>query len=419
MFVCEKCGDGFALWSRSCPTCSAENSLVRKAEEVPKRKAGVHELSRLQSCFTFFNSVFGGFLVPFLYLFRAAPGAGKTTFLLQVCAFLVSRGIRVLFFSFDEGEDGIRKKWEQYGLGENLPDFVFEYSPNVIEKTIREVQPSFVVGDTLHRIAAFAKDKPEEFIAKLKRLAIKYRFALAVITEERKDMTSYLGSVKIGYIVDVEVKMVNGPNDDVMISSPNKNRDTDDHTSRCFFKRTPAGLIEIDESDTGYLQRHNGEKEKVGLAPFVATISGEFFVEEITAAILDSEVKKPSLTIAGMSQAKARNLLAVIDHTEKLDDKEIMVRANKLEKLNSEAELACVMSILSKKLERSLPVNNVFIGGVDNLGNLLPVDGMEQRVKRAKALGYKRIIGPRAIGSQTAVWEEFGTLESLKKEFFR
>ena len=419
MFVCEKCANGFALWTRRCPACSAEMSLVKKVEEVPKKKAGTQELRRLQSCFPFFNSVFGGFLIPFLYLFRAAPGAGKTTFLLQICAFLVSHGVRVLFFSFDEGEDGIKKKWEQYGLGENLPDFVFEYSPNVIEKTIREVQPSFVVGDTLHRMAAFAKDKPEEFVAKMKRLAIKHRFVLAVIIEERKDQTSYLGSVKIGYIVDVEVKMVNGSNDDVMISSPNKNRDTDNRTSRCFFKRTPTGLIEIDESDTGYLQRHNGGKEKVGLAPFVATISGEFFVEEITAAILDTEAKKPSLTIVGMNQAKAKNLLAVIDHTEKLDDKEIMVRANKLEKLNYEAELACVMSVLSKKLEKPLPVHNVFIGGVDNLGNLLPVDGMEQRVKRAKALGYKRIIGPRAIGSQTAIWEEFETLESLKEEFFQ
>jgi len=49
----------------------------------------------------------------------------------------------------------------------------------------------------------------------------------------------------------------------------------------------------------------------------------------------------------------------------------------------------------------------------------LPVDDMEQRIKRAKAFEYNRIFGPKAIGSQNANWEQFETLESLNKELFQ
>jgi predicted ATP-dependent serine protease len=43
---------------------------------------------------------------------------------------------------------------------------------------------------------------------------------------------------------------------------------------------------------------------------------------------------------------------------------------------------------------------------------------MEQRVRRAEALGYKRIIGPKASGTQTAVWEEVENLEGIKEMLF-
>jgi predicted ATP-dependent serine protease len=70
-------------------------------------------------------------------------------------------------------------------------------------------------------------------------------------------------------------------------------------------------------------------------------------------------------------------------------------------------------------LNKPVPVDTVFIGGIDNRGYLITVDEMERRVKRAKALGYKHIIGPKVIGSQTLIWEETENLEGIREMLFQ
>ena len=421
MFVCKDCGRESFVWKRFCPECNAELSLKKKPSSLDvdiTEKSTCHDLIHLPSGFPFFDQVFnGGFFQTFLYFIHAERGAGKTTFLLQACSFLVSLGKAVVFFSFDESAEGITKKCLQYNLGSNKPHFICENSPGIVEKTIAELRPDFVVLDSLQSFAMYNNDKIVKTLYRIRNIAKKRRFALVIIGEERKDRNDYLGSTSIGHIIDVLIKFEHGLNNEVIISTPNKNRDTDDRTSRCFFRRTSVGLVEIQECETGYLHRHS-EKEIIGLISFVAKKGDDFFVDEITAAIVDRDVKKVSLTIAGMSQAKAKNLLAVINNAITLIDVELILRANNTEKLYYDAELACVLAVFSVLMKKPVPVDTIFIGGIDNRGYLLPIDGMEGRVKRAKALGYKRIIGPKAIGSQTAIWEEFDTLESIKREFF-
>jgi DNA repair protein RadA/Sms len=207
--------------------------------------------------------------------------------------------------------------------------------------------------------------------------------------------------------------MTVGQDGEAVISTPNKNRDTDDRTSRCFFRRTPAGLVEIPESETGYLPRHR-EKEVIGLAAFVVRDGNDYFVDEMTA-VMDQSGGKAILTIAGITHAKARSLLMVLGDNFTLPGAEFALRANRTEKNLGDAELACMMAVLSLAFQKPVPVDTVFIGGVDNRGCLLPVEGMEQRVKRAEALGYKRIIGPGTNGSLAAIWEEAETLKGVWK----
>jgi DNA repair protein RadA/Sms len=417
MFVCSKCGEKSPVWVRYCPVCSAENALRKESLEIgfsKTQESASSELVRLPSGFPHFDRIFhGGFLLTFVYFIHAERGAGKTTFLLQVCAYLVSIGKTVVFFSFDEGIEGTKKKCLEYELTANQPVFIFENSPGVIERTIHEQQPDFVVIDSLQSLEQYDAENTVKILYRLRKEAQKHKFAMVVVGEERKDRKDYLGSASIGHIVDVLMKMKMGLDEEVVISTPDKNRDTDDRTSRCFFRRTPTGLVEIQESETGYLPRHS-EKAVVGLAAFIAKDGNDFFVDEITAA-LDRDKKKASLTIAGISQAKAKSLLAVLSNTSEFIDAGIVLRANRTERLSADAELACMIAALSLLLEKPLPADTAFMGGVDNRGYLLPVYSMEQRVKRAKALGYKRIIGPKANGSQIEVWEEQETLDDVRK----
>ena len=162
MFQCRECKKNFPKWSRVCPVCSSEKSLEKQPmlpnAEKTERIAGP-ELEHLASGFPIFDRVFaGGFLRAFVYFIHASRGSGKTTFFLQICTFLVRLGKKVVFFSFDESLEGIRKKCLQYKLGQHLPHFVSENSPGVIERTLLEYRPDFVVVDSLQTLAEYNRD---------------------------------------------------------------------------------------------------------------------------------------------------------------------------------------------------------------------------------------------------------------------
>jgi DNA repair protein RadA/Sms len=417
MFICSKCEGESPVWHRFCPVCAAEKSLEKKSPpsggDKTKMSAG-QELVHLPSGFPVFDRIFqGGFLQSFVYLIHAEKGAGKTSFLLQVCSYLVFLGKSVVFFSFDESAEGIRKKCLQYELIGCQPHFVCENEPGIIRRTILEHKPDFVVIDSLQSLVQYETDEIIHILYQIRKEAQKGRFVLAVIGEARKDNKDFLGPSSIGHIVDVLVTLAAGRDGEVVISTPNKNRDTDDKTSRCFFRRTPAGLVEISESETGYLPRHH-EKAVIGLAAFVARNGNDYLVDEMTA-VMDRSSDRAALTIAGITHAKTKSLQMVLESNFAPLKAEFALKANRMEKNLGDAELACIVAVLSLMFEKPVPVDTVFIGGVDNRGCLLPVEGMERRVKRAKALGYKRIIGPETNGSLTAIWEEAETLKGVWK----
>jgi DNA repair protein RadA/Sms len=417
MFVCQKCNEESPIWERTCPTCSSELSLIKKTPIIVSQNIDtqVKKSEHLKTGFPFFDIIFKGFLRSFVYYLSAERGAGKTTFLLQVCNYLVSAGKKVLYFSLDEGEIGIMKKCMQYKIKSDMINFFFNNNFGIVERSINQFHPDFVVLDSLQSYAQYKNEIIVSTLYRFSKEAQAQRFSAVVIGEQRKDGKDYLGSASISHIADVLMKLEKGINDEIIISTPQKNRDTDDRTSRAFFKRTLSGLVEIKECETGYKHRHN-EKKIIGLASFVTNDVNKYSIDEITAVTLENNKKYSSLIISGMTSSKAKNLLTVIQKIVMITDMDILLRANNMDMLHSDTELACIVAALSSVMDKPVSVDTVFIGSVDNRGYLLPVNGMEQRIKRAKALGYSRIIGPKATGSQTASWDEFETILSLKRE---
>jgi DNA repair protein RadA/Sms len=318
MFYCRNCKEKFPVWNRECTVCGNEFTIVVEKPVlrlIDNRELEVCKTERLPSGFTLFDKVFnGGFLRGFLYFLHAEGGAGKTTFLLQICSFLISNSMKVIYFCFDENIDGIIKKCTQYGLMNLQLHIKYDNSNiNNIEAAINEYRPDFVVIDSLQSFEHYKNNDNVKPLNRIKKFSQKGNFALIVVGEERKDRKSYLGSTSIGHIVDVEIMMTIGINEEVIISTPNKNRDTDDKINRCFFKRTPNGLSEILESETGYLLRHYSETAVIGLAAIIVKNGDDYYGDEITAAKKFS-TKSIKLTITGMNNGKAQSLLAVLQN---------------------------------------------------------------------------------------------------------
>jgi DNA repair protein RadA/Sms len=182
MFYCKKCGGTSPFWKKYCPVCSRERTLEKRLSltdnsidenlNLNEENLDLSELEHLPSGFPIFDRIFdGGFLLTFVYYIWAARGAGKTSFLLQVCSYLESIGKKAVFFSFDESQKSIQKKYVKYGLEKHLSHFVFENNPGVIERTLSEFSPDFVVVDSLQSLVRYNNEMSVPTLDRLKKEA--------------------------------------------------------------------------------------------------------------------------------------------------------------------------------------------------------------------------------------------------------
>lgn len=170
-FVCAECGTESPKWLGKCPGCGAWNSMVEEKEQAVKTagftaqlpsakekpQAIIHIESgrepRIETKMQELNRVLGGGVVPgSLILVGGDPGIGKSTLLLQTSHALSSKGLTVLYIS---GEESVRQtKMRADRLGA-LTDKLFvlcETSIEQIAEAIEQVQPDFLVIDSIQTV---------------------------------------------------------------------------------------------------------------------------------------------------------------------------------------------------------------------------------------------------------------------------
>jgi len=130
-FVCDQCGADYPRWGGQCTSCGEWNTIkeVRLGSSTPSRssKAGGYAGSRsevtllsdvnlthaerISSGISEFDRVLGGGIVKgSVVLIGGAPGAGKSTILLQAIANIAERGVKVLYVSGEESMQQIAER---------------------------------------------------------------------------------------------------------------------------------------------------------------------------------------------------------------------------------------------------------------------------------------------------------------------
>ena len=170
VFICKQCGNETPRWQGQCPACGAWNSIIefedkktpaakaagrsglsRSAPKKLKEVTGEQEI-RFSTGMQELDRVLGGGGVRgSLILVGGAPGIGKSTLLLQICAYL-GKTLRILYVSGEESARQIKLRAERIG---KFTDDLYLFSETCIGtilQAVDEVKPEVLIVDSIQTV---------------------------------------------------------------------------------------------------------------------------------------------------------------------------------------------------------------------------------------------------------------------------
>ena len=140
VFICNQCGNETPRWQGQCPACGAWNSIVEFEDKKPaankacsgtklavSKPKKLRELDASDRQIRFSTGLVeldrvlgGGGVKGSLVLVGGAPGIGKSTLLLQICAYL-GKSQKILYVSGEESEQQLKMRADRLRVeSENL-----------------------------------------------------------------------------------------------------------------------------------------------------------------------------------------------------------------------------------------------------------------------------------------------------------
>lgn len=427
-FCCNDCGYESAKWMGRCPGCGAWNTMVEEVEIISKgpRSAFQHstvktqkatplitvqamEETRILTGMQELNRVLGGGIVTgSLVLVGGDPGIGKSTLLLQVSAMLSNAGQRVLYIS---GEESVRQtKLRAERLGVKSPELYIYSETNMefINQTIDEVQPKFVVVDSIQTVhhpevtsAPGSVSQVRECTAELMRIAKTKNIAIFLVGHVTKD-GQIAGPRILEHMVDTVLYFEGERHHNHRILRSQKNR-FGSTNEIAIFEMLHGGLKEVLNPSEMFLQERS--QGTPGSTIVVSMEGTRPILVEIQALVTPTSFNYPKRMATGVDQNRVQLLMAVLEKRMGmlLQAQDAYIKVAGGVKLDEPAiDLAILTAIVSSFKDQAVAPTDCFIGEVGLTGEVRRVTRIEQRVQEAAKLGFKRAFIPSSnIGGWT------------------
>jgi DNA repair protein RadA/Sms len=444
IFYCQNCGSQSSKWLGKCPSCNEWNSFVE--EHVTKKtnlKEGyisskinhpklISEIDysnekRIVTNDKELNRVLGGGIVPgSLILLGGDPGIGKSTLLLQFA--LSSKAKKILYVSGEESEKQIKMRAERINQDSNHCFILTETSTNNIFKEIEKLQPDILVIDSIQTIHTSSLESTpgsvsqiRECTSELIKFAKETGTAVFLIGHINKD-GAIAGPKVLEHMVDTVLQFEGDRNYIYRILRTVKNR-FGSASELGVYEMTQDGLKEVSNPSEILISERDSPTSGVGIA---ATIEGARpLLVEIQSLVSTAVYGNPQRSATGFDTKRMNMLLAVLEKRcgFKLGAKDVFLNITGGIKINDTAiDLAVVCSILSSDQDISLDTLVCFAGEIGLSGEIRAVNRIENRIKEAEKLGYKKIIISKYNKLGGAKFnievQKFGKIEELFRILF-
>ncbi|MFO7754401.1 MAG: DNA repair protein RadA [Bacteroidales bacterium] len=444
VYVCSNCGADSPKWVGRCNACGEWNSYKEQhiaagkkerasfttAEISPQLLSDIEPLEkdRIRSGMTETDRILGGGIVPgSLILLGGEPGVGKSTLVLQMAMKL--EGKKILYVSGEESAEQIKLRAGRLGYINESCYIYSETSLEAITGSADTIKPELIIIDSIQTVStgllessAGTVSQVRECAAILLRYAKQTGIPLILVGHITKD-GSLAGPRTLEHIVDVVLQFEGDNKYIYRILRSLKNR-FGATTEIGIFEMLSSGLREVSNPSEMFISQHDEQLSGIAIA---ATIDGirPFMIE--TQALVSSAVYgTPQRSSTGFDTRRLNMLLAVLEKRAgfRLGIKDVFMNiAGGLKVSDPAIDMAVISAVLSSNLDIAVEKTACFAGETGLSGEIRPVSHIDQRIKEAARLGYKKIYisayaRPGASAIKGIEVEKIGKVETLVKKLF-
>ena len=418
VFVCSECGCESPKWVGKCPSCGEWNTmneevrspaktqgisaptavgrgLARRIGEIsPKGEqrylTGLKELDRVLG---------GGIVRGGLMLIGGDPGIGKSTLLLQICAYL-GESLKILYVSGEESERQIKMRADRLGVAGDSLYVLCETDVDTVIGCMQQEAPDLVIIDSIQtmNLAAVASSpgsvtQVRECAAAIMRAAKQSDTPVFVVGHVNKD-GAIAGPKVMEHIVDCVLYFEGDRHTSYRILRCVKNRYGSTNEIGMFEMRD-KGLCEVENPSLMLL---SGRPVNVSGTCVACAIEGSRpILAEEQGLVSPPGFGNPRRMSTGFDYNRLSLLLAVLEKRagyffSNLDAYVNVVGGLRLDE--PAADLPVALSLVSSLKDKPVAEGIVAFGEVGLAGEIRAVSNAESRITEAARLGFTRVLVP-------------------------
>lgn len=421
IYACQQCAAQFPKWAGQCSQCGAWNALVEESiitklshprlkgfagenSAVVTSLADVEltETTRFSSGLKEFDLVLGGGLVlGSVVLIGGDPGIGKSTLLLQSLTQL-SQQLPVLYVTGEESLQQVRLRAERLNLQADKVSLLAETQAEKIILAAEKHRPQIMVIDSIQTVftanlpsAPGSVGQVRESAAQLVQFAKRNQIAIFLVGHVTKE-GALAGPRILEHMVDAVLYFEGDPGGRYRMLRAVKNR-FGAVNELGLFAMTEKGLREVNNPSAIFLVRTPHPVS--GSVVLVSWEGSRPLLVEVQALVDSSHIANPRRVCVGLEYQRLAMLLAVLHRHGGIAtyDQDVFLNVvGGVRILETAADLALLLSVVSSLKDRPLPRDVVVFGEVGLAGEIRPVQSGQQRLHEAFKHGFKRAIIPAA-----------------------
>lgn len=419
LWCCSECGHKQAKWTGNCTVCQKWNSFEQEIEIEDKGKrfeslkaetaqpmrvkeVKSSEFRRISTKMPEFDRLLGGGIVPgSLTLIGGDPGIGKSTLMLQLAQNLAEQGLTLLYVCGEESVEQTSLRAARLGVADDRLYLLSDTLFSNIKAQIDRLKPDAMIIDSIQILYKSELPSAPGSVSQVRELATEFMhlakgmgiatFLIGHVTKSGEiagprvlehivdTVLDFEGDRQHGYRLLRSVKNRFGPTDDIAL-----------------FQMGSQGLSEVSNPSIIFLEERL--KEIPG-SVIIPTIEGtRALLIEVQALVAASAFSTSTRKSTGLDSNRLALLLAVLEKKMgyQLHHCDVFVSVAGGLKISEPAiDLGVLMAIGSSFCNRPIDSETVVLGEVGLGGEVRGVPRIENRIREAVHMGFRRCLLPK------------------------